>query len=314
MSARPRVLAVADRPGWAIDSKTRALTRALADRYDVVTRYQRELVEADLAAADLILIYYWLELRQIPLDEAVLAAYRDRLVMGVCSHFELSGEMREPGLAVLRRLPRAIFVNNKLLEREVAPLVDKPVYYTPNGVDTTFFSPPARRRERIPGVLRVGWTGSLTNQGAEHRGFPNVVEPALARVPGATLVTAIREQRWRPKDEMPAFYGELDVYVCASDSEGTPNPCLEAAACGVPIVTTRVGNMLELVCDGDNGLFFDRTIDDLATKLAALRDDPAMGERLAARMLETIAGWDWRVQAEAYAKMFADVLDARRAT
>jgi len=39
---------------------------------------------------------------------------------------------------------------------------------------------------------------------------------------------------------MVEFYRSLDVYVCASRSEGTPNPCLEAAACGLPVVTTRV--------------------------------------------------------------------------
>ena len=92
--------------------------------------------------------------------------------------------------------------------------------------------------------------------------------------------------------------------------EGTPNPCLEAAACGVPLVTTRVGNMPELVRDGDNGLFFDGTAEGLANKLALLRSTPSLGPRMAARMMETIREWDWGVQAENYAHMFASLLTA----
>jgi glycosyltransferase involved in cell wall biosynthesis len=129
-------------------------------------------------------------------------------------------------------------------------------------------------------------------------------------VPGVRLLTAIREQYWRNHDEMLDFYRNLDVYVCASRSEGTPNPCLEAAACGVPLVTTRVGNMPELIQDGDNGLFFDGTAEGLANKLALLRDTPSLGSRMSARMIETIQEWDWAVQAENYAHMFSSLLNA----
>jgi glycosyltransferase involved in cell wall biosynthesis len=228
--------------------------------------------------------------------------------MGICSHGELEGEFHAPGLAILRRLPRVVFVNSRLLERAFGPLVGRPVYYTPNGVETTFFRPPVEPRERRPGQLRVGWAGSLANHGSAHRGLHEVIEPAVSAVAGTSLVTAVREERWRTRDEMLAFYRGLDAYICASLSEGTPNPCLEAAACGVPVVTTRVGNMPELIRDGENGFLVDRRVEDVAGKLALLRDSPALATRLARRMNEVIADWDWSVQAENYARMFDDLL------
>jgi glycosyltransferase involved in cell wall biosynthesis len=154
----------------------------------------------------------------------------------------------------------------------------------------------------------VGWAGSLANHGSAHRGLHEVIEPAVSAVAGTSLVTAVREERWRTRDEMLAFYRGLDAYVCASLSEGTPNPCLEAAACGVPVVTTRVGNMPELIRDGENGFLVDRRVEDVAGKLALLRDSPALATRLARRMNEVIADWDWSVQAENYARMFDDLL------
>jgi len=305
---KPRVLAIADRPGWAIDHKTRALVRILADRFEIIVRYQHEVAEVDLVQADLILLYYWLQLRKLNLPVSVFERHSDRLMMGICSQFELTGELREPGLDALRRLPRAVFANNRRLERDFGPLIGHPVYYTPNGVNTELFRPLASPRNRQPGTIVVGWAGSLTNQGLDHRGFTDIIEPAVARVSGASLRTAIREQQWRSHQEMPAFYRELDVYVCASRSEGTPNPCLEAAACGVPLVTTRVGNMPELVSDGVNGLFIERTVDSLAQQLLRLRDNLELGTRLRARLLETISDWDWQIQAKRYADMFDELL------
>jgi len=307
----PTVLAIVDRPGWAIDRKAMNLRRILSGRYDVVVRYQHEVSESDLEAADLVMIFYWLELLKMTLPEGALERHADRLVIGICSHFELEGRLRERGLATLSRLPRAVFANNLGLQREYGPLLDVPVHYTPNGVDTTFFRPRAEaRRLASPGQLRVGWAGSLANQGAEHRGF-EVIERAVASLPGVTLSTAIREQRWRDQDEMLEFYRDLDVYVCASRSEGTPNPCLEAAACGVPLITTAVGNMPELIEDGENGVLFDGSAEALAQALALLRDSPSLAMRMGERIRETITAWDWRMQAEHYARMFDSLLENR---
>jgi len=306
----PRVLTIVDRPGWAVERKALNLRRHLAGRYDVVLRYQHEVVAADLDAVDLVVIFYWLQLRKVQFSTEDLARRSDRLLIGICSEFELEADRREPGLEVLRTLPRAVFANNARLARTYGGLIDRPMYETPNGVDTSFFT--ARRRRsrwrRRSGSLRVGWAGSLTNQGPDHRRVDAVLRPAVERVDGATFHGAIREERWRDAGEMRDFYRELDVYVCASVSEGTPNPCFEAAACGVPLVTTPVGALPELVRDGENGRFFDGTVDQLVDRLTELRDDPRGADRLAGRMLHDVRRWDWSVLAERYATMFADAL------
>jgi glycosyltransferase involved in cell wall biosynthesis len=42
--------------------------------------------------------------------------------------------------------------------------------------------------------------------------------------------------------------------VLPNDRDGIPNVLVEAMACGVPIVTTPVSGIPELVSDGENGL------------------------------------------------------------
>jgi glycosyltransferase involved in cell wall biosynthesis len=110
------------------------------------------------------------------------------------------------------------------------------------------------------------------------------------------------------------FYHSLDVYVCASRTEGTPNPCLEAAACGLPVVTTRVGNMPELIRDGENGFFVERNVADIATKLEWLRDGSGLRDHLGrAARAAVVESWDWRRQAGRYGTMLRAVTAVRRA-
>jgi glycosyltransferase involved in cell wall biosynthesis len=307
---------VVDRPHWAHDRKTDALAKELGGSFEIVKRYQADVSADDLARADCVLLYYWLQAERLSHLQAELRSCRDRLVIGICSHFELDGAWREPGLATLAELACAVFVNNRLLLEEFGPQLGRPVYYTPNGVDTDFFRPvTAVRSSRPPRSLRVGWAGSLKNQGPEHRGVHELIAPAVEAVEGAELYLAVREETWRNREEMLDFYHSIDVYVCASRSEGTPNPCLEAAACGLPVITTRVGNMPELIRDGENGFFVERDVADIAAKLERLRDDPGLRDRLGRAARATVVeSWDWRKQAGRYDEMFRAVTskDGRR--
>ncbi|HEV8579868.1 MAG TPA: glycosyltransferase family 4 protein [Thermoanaerobaculia bacterium] len=309
---RPIVLCVVNRPDWAHDRKTDALAKALSGAYEIVKRYQAEVSPADIERADCVLLYFWLQVEQASHLREVLRKVCDRLVIGICSHYELSGAWRAPGLATLEELARAVFVNNRLLLEEFGPLLSKPVYYTPNGVDTNFFQPAVPSGPPVPTrPLRVGWAGSLTNHGVGHRGVHEIIAPAVAAVGGAELHLAAREEKWRNQEEMLEFYRSLDVYVCASRSEGTPNPCLEAAACGLPVVTTRVGNMPELIRDGANGFFVERDAADVAAKLRWLRDDPELRHRLGRAARAAVEPWDWRQQAVRYEAMFRAILEDR---
>jgi glycosyltransferase involved in cell wall biosynthesis len=348
-SPSPKVLVVVGAPNWAHDYKTRSLQRTLGDGYQILKRFHSDLTEADLDSSDLILVYFWLQFPRLEHLEAAFQRNRRKLLVGACSHSEFEGERRAPALATLRQMARGVFANNLLLYHELQPLLEVPVFYTPNGVDTDFYRPPCethpsarpetflrverngfqamlkaplssasrliRKSLRI-GVgewagrpeVRVGWAGSLSNHGPEQRGFHDLIVPAVRSVGGARLVLAAREKRWRSPEEMVEFYHSIDIYLCASRSEGTPNPCLEAAACGIPVVTTRVGNMPELVRHGVNGLFVERSVADIAAKITQLRDDPPLRAELRRNMLASIQDWDWRRQAENYRQMFETML------
>src|SRR4051794_14768745 len=96
------------------------------------------------------------------------------------------------------------------------------------------------------------------------------------------------------------------------DRDGIPNVLMEAMACGVPVVTTGVSGITELVHDGRNGLVVepDRPA-DLADALHRLIKDPDLARELADEGRRTVRnGFDAETSAAQLAALFA-AADAR---
>ncbi len=84
----------------------------------------------------------------------------------------------------------------------------------------------------------------------QHR---NYMTELLNRVADAGLEGRIRFLPEVSVDQMAAWYGALDLYIAPQRWEGFGLTPLEAMACGVPVVATRVGAFEELVQDGVTG-------------------------------------------------------------
>ncbi|WIY27742.1 glycosyltransferase [Parasedimentitalea psychrophila] len=89
--------------------------------------------------------------------------------------------------------------------------------------------------------------------------------------------------------EMPELLAAIDIFVLASKWEGLPMVLLEAMAMGVPIVSTAVGGVPELIQDGENGMLVTPT--DPAALAGAVRHliaDPPARLRLGEAGLATV--------------------------
>ena len=70
------------------------------------------------------------------------------------------------------------------------------------------------------------------------------------------------------------------VFVMNSKSEGGPRIALEAMALGVPLITTKVGLMPDVIRHGTNGFFVTGDAKDLADTMQKLLADGALRERI----------------------------------
>jgi glycosyltransferase involved in cell wall biosynthesis len=81
-----------------------------------------------------------------------------------------------------------------------------------------------------------------------------------------------------------------DVFAFPSAQEGMPNVLLEAMACGIPSIASRISGTTDIVRDGDDGFLFEPTdVDALARRLDELLADSArrrtIGEAARRRVL-----------------------------
>lgn len=68
-------------------------------------------------------------------------------------------------------------------------------------------------------------------------------------------------------------YNSAKIFVNPSFNEGGPRVVLEAMACGLPVVTTKVGLMHDLIRDGENGFFTDWYSAKMAEAILKLLND-----------------------------------------
>lgn len=88
-------------------------------------------------------------------------------------------------------------------------------------------------------------------------------------------------------DVRTALYAS-DVLLLTSTSEGVPGVIIEAGLCGLPVVSTPVGYVADVVVDGETGIVVpDRDPDSISTALAAaVRSGAELGARARARCVE----------------------------
>lgn len=83
------------------------------------------------------------------------------------------------------------------------------------------------------------------------------------------------------RDDVPALLAEADVFLLPSRSEAFPNAVLEAMAAGLPVITTAVGGLAEIVDHERTGLRVP--VDDAAAIAEAMQRliaDPLLAARL----------------------------------
>lgn len=110
--------------------------------------------------------------------------------------------------------------------------------------------------------------------------------------------------------DVPAFLAESSLFVLPSRTEGMPLTVIEAMACGLPVVATRVGGTPEVVLDGETGTLVPAgNAPAMAEAMLALHGDharaTAMGERGRRRARE---GFDVRSMVERYESLYREIV------
>jgi len=236
----------------------------------------------------------------------------------------------------LREATRLVAVSRPLKDRMVEAGADaERISVVHNGIDADTFHPATdradvRRRLGIPdGQVALLSAGAL----GEAKGFHDLVasmagvrggRTAHLYVAGEGAYRAALEQCVAeygagenvtllggvPQADLVAWYQAADLFCFGSWREGCPNVVLEALACGLPVLSTPVGAVPDLVEEGRDGLLFEAHSPTafahaLERALAADWDRAAIARRGAQR--------SWDHVAREYLAVFEQALDDWRA-
>jgi glycosyltransferase involved in cell wall biosynthesis len=249
----------------------------------------------------------------------------------------------EPGLklmywllAPLRRLilrqSQAVIANSQGL-KEMSERADPiPVGVIANGVDADYFQPGPEGGVGGPfHVLFVGRFQVQKNLPVLLEQFAALVQrrPAIeisldligdgplrgelrARIGALGLTDRVTLHGWLGRRELLTAYQRADCVVNPSLYEGMPNVVLEAMACGLPVIASRVAGNDTVVRDQENGYLFG--LDNpavLGERLELLAGNRALGRSLGARgRAIALAEYSWGSVARNYVRLFTDTAGA----
>ena len=122
---------------------------------------------------------------------------------------------------------------------------------------------------------------------------------------------------WGYRDDMPDVLGAAHIVVLPTYyGEGLPKVLLEAAACGRPIITTKMRGCSDIVRDGVNGLLIPtRDPESLALAISTLIENPLLRARMGARGREIVVnGFSSERIAQEYLALFRRALEPSAST
>lgn len=296
-----KILLVPDIPGWAFDHHAKDMMEMPSNKVQLDLKYSNQVTIEDSENYDL--IYAMAVIMAI--DFYKLGIPLDKMIGGISSmrqfrFFENEDKTFTKEFEHVFKGLRAVNTASQEFVEYFKPY--RKVHKTRVGINHRLFKPlPNKQRNK---QFTVGWVGSSTDNSM--KGF-RFVKEALKDL-NVKIDIRTRKDKFVTRKEMISFYQGLDCFICSSSSEHIPLPVLEAAACGVPIVSTKVGIVPELIKPYENGIIVERNAASIRKAVTYLIDHPKEHKKMAKNIRETImAEWTWDKCWKEWEEFFATI-------
>ncbi len=200
---------------------------------------------------------------------------------------------------------RVIMTNSKLLKEHIMSYYHvhpKKIVVVYNSVDTLRFNPGVRQQYRTSireqhGIGEAETVLLFISNNFKLKGLRIIIEAMAMSGKSYKLIVVGNDNaepyvRWAartgldkqlifmgPVKEVERYYGAADIFVLPTAYDAFANVCLEAMACGLPVITTGTNGAAELIRDRENGYVLKSGHpDELAGRLAALESESVRSE------------------------------------
>jgi glycosyltransferase involved in cell wall biosynthesis len=292
------------------------------DQLDVDVRFidgHRPVTATDVPDADVIVATWWETaewIESFPASKGAKAYF--------IQHYEVHANQPVTRVDRTWRLPmHKITISRWLADLARDRFGDREVSLVPNSVDVKQFQSPPRGKQEVP---TVGLMYSLVSfKGCEISlkafelaskvvprlrlvcfGYRDPV-PELPLPPGAQFV------RQPAQNALRDIYGQCDMWLFSSRSEGFGLPLLEAMACRTPVIATPAGAAPEVCADGGGILV---PLDDPGEMAQVIERVAAMPEdewrQMSDRAFATASRYSWDDATDLFEKSLERAIERSR--
>src|SRR5579863_1305768 len=206
------------------------------------------------------------------------------------------------------------------IARDIHRNLNKKVsFLLPVGVDTTYFTPPAKRSNALPVVLFAGTlierkgpqhlidcavrfpNAAFRIVGAGRHGFADVLRQRIESL-GLTNITLDGP---KTQEEVLEIMRASDIFLLPSRLEGIPKVTLEAAATGLPCIVFRDYETPSVV-HGETG-FQVTTLEEMMAALDKLISDPSLRERMGRAAREHVKKFEWNFVSQLWQSAYLEI-------
>ena len=330
-----KICIVADIKGWAFDSIAKKLKKDLSYKYNIDIAYFNRRVESDtfyefiesLNNYDLV---HFLNRRMLLLINTdvfktkvknsgrnindYINEHKKRFTTSVYDYMDIDKDGIKEQKSIFNDYTNSYYVaTKKLLEIYNSIKEYKNPYSLVHDIcDGEIYKPYNLERFELDNIkdrcIVIGWCGNSTHSGEKDvdlKGFRTIIKPTVDELiyEGYNIkgYFADRNNNFIQPEEMPKYYNEIDIYVCASVHEGTPRPVLESMYSGIPIISTNVGIVPEsfgklqkefIIGDRNNGLNDEEVKNNLKDRIIYLYNNRELFKKLSNENLESIKVFD----------------------
>jgi glycosyltransferase involved in cell wall biosynthesis len=208
-----------------------------------------------------------------------------------------------------------------------------------NGVDITKFSPPTNKREvkqelgfneKDVNILSVGRLYArkglftlLESMSIVAKKFSNAKliisgkgqSNEMKKLVNYAKKLGVRDKiiftGYFPDAKLPKLYQAADIFAFSTFYENLPFAVLEALSSRLPVVTTKVGGIPEMIDDGKNGFLVPPANSaDLAKKILCLIENPSVASEMAYRARKTVEEkFDWKLIVKKVLRVYQETLN-----
>lgn len=315
-----KILIIVDKPNWAYDSIAKSLKKHIISKDLIIEidyvknpKYKIEKLNDNF---DLFFFMGWQSIIKKNFFGNYKIIYpnldKNKIVCGIHSHHSWDEKKSKPD--------KIIYPNQKLIKilnsLNSVNLVSKRLfdifkdsglrncYLTYNGVDTEIFSPIKKINTLMP--LNLGYSGSKKHDW--RKGISEFIIPA-SKLENIKLNIAAPQINYVSHEKMSDFYNNIDIYICASSSEGFSLSVLEALACGKPVISTKVGGCEEIIENGKNGFLVKRDVKKFQEKINFFKKNPQEIEIMGNNARKIINdNWSWNIRSNDWHKFILKAL------